>query len=782
MSMKPKRNRLRISSLSAQLSLFILILTTSLLVTIVILNYNSSRKLVHKESIEHAQATLDNTVLRIDNLLNSVETAVENISLVVKDNIDKPDYLYGITEYLVRSEEYLCGSAVAFEPNYYPEKGHFFSPYSYRDGDSIRSKQLGNEDYDYHYMDWYQIPKLLNKPYWSEPYFDQGGADAIMTTYSYPLYDDNGKLFAILPADISLELFAEEINSIKTYSNAFNAMIGRGGTVLVHRNKDFILNKTLFEIALYYNDSLTLQAVHDMVDGKRGMVEYNYGEERFLFYAPIQATGWSAIVSCMHSDIFAKVYDMRTKVMMVAIPGLILLVILCYLLIRYMMHPLNEFAHSAMEIARGNFSVKLPHRNNSYEMKTLYKSFSFLQNSLQNYIDELQLATINKERIESELRIARDIQMGMVPKIFPPFPEREDVDLYAKLIPAKEVGGDLYDFFIENNKLHFIIGDVSGKGVPASLVMSVTCRLFRTVASSIHEPSGIMKALNDALSESNESNMFCTAFVGVMDFNTGVLKYCNAGHNPPVIIDVEGNTTMLPVIPNLALGIWKDFDFEDQEIMIKKGSNIFLYTDGVNEAENVNKELFGEERMIECLAKYHSKSPRIIVEEMLNAIKAHAADTEQNDDITILCCKLTLNEDIAPDSELVMRNDTADILLMAEFIDGVCEKYQLPMDIGFSLNLALEEAVANVMKYAYPEGEVHDIVLSVKLTDNRLMFKLIDTGKPFDPTIVPDADVNLSAEERQIGGLGIFLVRQIMDSVEYRRIDGKNILTMIKLL
>lgn len=372
--------------------------------------------------------------------------------------------------------------------------------------------------------------------------------------------------------------------------------------------------------------------------------------------------------------------------------------------------------------------------------------------------------------------------MGMVPKIFPPFPEREDVDLYAKLIPAKEVGGDLYDFFIENNKLHFIIGDVSGKGVPASLVMSVTCRLFRTVASSIHEPSGIMKALNDALSESNESNMFCTAFVGVMDFNTGVLKYCNAGHNPPVIIDAEGNTTMLPVIPNLALGIWKDFDFEDQEIKIEKGSNIFLYTDGVTESESINKELFGEKRMLECLAKYHSKSPRIIVEEMLNAIKTHAVNAEQNDDITILCCKLTLNDDIAPDCELVMRNDTADIMLMAEFIDGLCEKYQLPMDVGFSLNLALEEAVANVMKYAYPEGEEHNIILSVKLMDNRLIFRLIDTGKPFDPTIVPDADVTLSAEDRKIGGLGIFLVRQIMDSVEYRRIDGKNILTMVKLL
>ena len=776
------RRKFRMSSLSAQLSLFILILTTSLLVTIVILNYNSSRKLVHKESIEHAQAALDNTVLRVDNLLNSVETAVENVALALKENIDNPDYLYGITRYLVRSEEYVCGSALAFEPNYLPEKGHFFAPYSYRSGDTIISKQLGNEDYDYHYMDWYQIPKLLNQPYWSEPYFDQGGADAIMTTYSYPLYDDNGKLFAILTADISLELFAEEINSIKTHINAFNALIGRGGTVLVHRDKDFILNKTLFEIALYYNDSLTLQAAHNMVDGKRGMVEYNYGEERFLFYAPIKATGWSAIVSCMHSDIFANVYNMRTKVMMVAIPGLALLVLLCFLLIHYMMHPLHAFAEAATEIAKGNFSAKLPSRNTSYEMKTLHNSFSYLQNSLQNHIDQLQVATVNKERIESELRIARDIQMGMVPKIFPPFPEREDVDLYAKLIPAKEVGGDLYDFFIENNKLHFIIGDVSGKGVPASLVMSVTCRLFRTVASSVHVPSGIMKALNDALSESNESNMFCTAFVGVMDFDTGILKYCNAGHNPPVIIDAEGNATLLSVIPNLALGIWKDFDFEDQEIKIEKGSNIFLYTDGVNEAENVAKEQYGEERMLQCLAKYHSKSPRIIVEEILKEIKNHATGAEQNDDITILCCKLTLNEDIAPDCELVMRNDTADIMLMAEFVEGLSEKYQFPMDVGFSLNLALEEAVANVMKYAYPEGETHDIVLSVKLIDNRLIFKLIDTGKPFDPTIVPDADVNLSAEDRQIGGLGIFLVRQIMDSVEYRRIDGKNILTMIKLL
>ena len=186
--------------------------------------------------------------------------------------------------------------------------------------------------------------------------------------FKYAFMAINGNLFAILTADISLELLAEQVNSIKTYPNSFNLMIGQGGTFLVHRDKEYILNKTLFEMALYYDDSLTLKAAHDMVDGKRGMVEYDYGEERFLFYAPIRAAGWSVAVSCMHSDIFAKIDDMRAKVMTVAIPGLLLLVILCYLLIRYTMRPLNEFAHSAMEIARGTFSAKLPHHNNSYEI------------------------------------------------------------------------------------------------------------------------------------------------------------------------------------------------------------------------------------------------------------------------------------------------------------------------------------------------------------------------------------------------------------------------------
>ena len=776
-----KNNRRKIfSSLSTRLSLFILAVTTTLLIIIVALNYRSSRNLVKEESIEHAQATLDNTILRIDNVLTSVEIAVHNISLMIKDNINNPDYMYEVTRLLLENNSYISGSAVAFEPNFYQGEGVFYSPYSYRENGEILNKQLGNKDYDYHYMDWYQIPKLLDKPYWSEPYFDQGGADIIMMTYSFPLYDD-GKLFAILTADLSLEWFAEQVNSIKTYPNSFNLMIGRGGTYLVHKDTDAILNRTMFEEAMANDDEIIFATTHDMVKGKRGMAEYDCGEKTYLFYAPVSATGWSVAVRCLHSDIFAKVDDMRDKVMTVALPGLLLLVILCYLLIKYTMHPLTEFANSAMEIAKGNFAARLPRRKKNYEMRSLHNSFSYMQRSLQNYIEELQVTTANKERIESELRIARDIQMGMVPKIFPPFPKRDDIDLYAKLIPAKEVGGDLYDFFIEDNKLHLIIGDVSGKGVPASLVMAVTCRLFRTVASNIHIPSQIINVLNNAIAESNESNMFCTAFVGVLDLETGLLQYCNAGHNPPIVITADGKASFMPVKPNLAMGLWENFEYQDQEMKIEKGTNIFLYTDGVNEAENVTKELYGEERLLQFLSKHYSNKPHDMVEKLYDDIKLHAKNAEQNDDITILCCTLleTAKPSTSSRKKIVMRNNIADITQMAEFVETLCEEYHLPKDATFNLNLALEEAVSNVMKYAYPDNEEHEILLTVNKENNNIIFELSDTGKAFDPTKVRDADVTISAEERPIGGLGIFIIRKIMKSVEYKRERDRNVLIMI---
>ena len=620
-----------------RLSLYILLVTSTIFLLAFWIYFGQARRSVREEAVERAQVKLDNTILQIDKVLGEVEIAVKNMSWLIADKLDYPDYMYALTQQILRSNPYVVGSAIAFEPGYYPEKGVLYSPYSYRTEEGIRSKQLGSEDYEYHYMDWYLVPKLLGKPYWSEPYFDEGGADMVMTTYSLPLYDSDGNMYAVFTADISLEWFADKVNNIKPYANSYNYMIGRGGAFLVSDRKEAILNESFFAEPLAEGDKNMMEIGHQMINGERGMTKFGRDDKNYyLFFAPVKATGWSVSVICRHDDVFAGVDSLRNRVLAILILGLSFLTGFCYLTIRRLTDPMVRFAGSANEIAKGNFNVGLPVIKSKDEMKTLHDSFRKMQISLVEYIDKLKKTTASKERIESELRIARNIQMGMVPKIFPPFPEREDIDLYAKLIPAKEVGGDLYDFFIEDDKLYFIVGDVSGKGVPASLVMAVTCRLFRTVAAHCHMPADIMMALNAALAENNESNMFCTAFLGVLDLKTGNLQYCNAGHNAPVIIESTGEVKFMEVVPNLPFGLFGDFPYEGQECDLAQGTSLFLYTDGVTEAENKENSLYSDERLLDLLSKQRCQIPCTMVNIVLDDVNKHVDGAEQSDDITIM--------------------------------------------------------------------------------------------------------------------------------------------------
>lgn len=770
-------------SFPLRLSLVLMLLVSLLFVLAFIGNSRSARKYVHKESVERAQSALDNTILRINSVLQLVEITIHNLSWQVLENLDQPEKLYNITNHIIESNDFISGSAIAFEPYYYEEYGYFYSPYSYREGDEIKSKQLGSNDYNYHYMDWYQIPRLLNKPYWSEPYYDEGGGNMIMTTYSYPIYDQQGNLIAIFTADLSLEWFAEQVNGIKPYPNAYNLMIGRGGTFLVHDNKENILNETIFASARSNNATELFDTAHNMVSGNRGMGEFErQGKSFYLFYAPIEATGWSVAVACLHSDIFGSVDRVRRYSYIVGIVGLMLITLICFFTIRRMTRPLIKISDAVMDIAQGNLTTDLPTITGHDEMRTLHDSFANMQQSMIKYIEELKTTTANTERIESELRIARAIQMGMVPKKFPPFPEREDIDLYAKLRPAREVGGDLYDFFIENEKLHFIICDVSGKGVPASLLMAVMCRLFRIISSYVSTPEDVVTTLNETLSESNESNMFCTAFVGILDLKSGELKYCNAGHNPPIMLQPDGGAAALKVMPNLALGIWPGFEYKGEVCQLQRGSSLFMYTDGVTEAESVDKTLYGEQRLIKLLQGQALESPRAITDNVLRDIAIHTAGAKQNDDITILCCQLSKPSNESDCRSIVLRNQIEETRRMATFLEQIGEELNLSPEVSFNIHLALEEAVTNVIMYAYPQDEEHTFTLTMRQIDNRLIFKVIDSGKEFDPTLHPEANVTLSLEERPIGGLGIFLIRNIMQAVEYRREDGKNILTMVKVL
>ena len=403
----------------------------------------------------------------------------------------------------------------------------------------------------------------------------------------------------------------------------------------------------------------------------------------------------------------------------------------------------------------------------------LYYTISNQQNL--NRIEE------NKHKMEGELKVARGIQMSMIPKSFPPYPERGDVDMFAAVVPAKEVGGDLYDFYIRDEKLFFCIGDVSGKGVPASLVMAVTRSLFRTVSAHEKSPQRIVTAMNDSMSDMNESNMFVTFFCGVLDLQNGHLRYCNAGHNAPVLVKAEGNAE-LPVVPNLPLGIMPGMNFEEQEADLECGTGLFLYTDGLNEAENPAHGQFGEERMMNLLQP--GMESRVLIDNVRDAVHAFADGAPQSDDLTMLYIRF-MNSRKTEETErhLILHNDIQQIPQLAEFVEAVADLAHLDVGLTMSLNLALEEAVSNVIMYAYPKGSDGLVDVEAIVRKDSLEFILSDNGTPFDPTAAPEADITLDVEDRPIGGLGIFLVRNIMDEVKYTRSDdGKNILSMTKKL
>lgn len=625
-------------SFPARLSCWLILMTSAVFIIAFMAYYQSARTQVENEAVHHAESALETTILRIDQVLQKVEVAVDNMAWNVEEYLDTPDSLYQLTARLLKNNPSIVGSAIAFEPCFFPEKGIQFSPYSCYEGDSIVSFQLGTEDYEYHYSDWYQIPKLLNRPYWSEPYYDNGGGELIMCTYSKPLYDKDGKMYAIFTADISLEWFTRLVNSIKPYPRSYNIMVGRGGTYLVHYLPERILNETVFSATLDMEDQTVADIGRAMINQEKGMaVLQNDDTLSYTFYAPIERTGWSVSIVCPQDEIFAGLDEMKIKVGVIFIVGIIVMLTCCFHIVRKQTRPLMEFAASAQKIAEGNFQTSLPDIRSRDEMKMLRDSIDFMQHSLITYTEELKQTAANKERIESELRIARDIQMGMIPKIFPPFPQREDVDLYACLLPAKEVGGDLYDFFIDDEKLYFTVGDVSGKGVPASLLMAVTRSLFRNIATHLKSPEVIVRSLNDSIAESNEAGMFVTLFLGIIDLKTGKMEYCNAGHNAPVLHHL-GTGTFLNTIPNLPLGLFQGFEYKKQELQLEPDTQLFAYTDGVTEAENVDQELFSDERLLRLFSEPKpEKTTKEKVLEILDHVHQHAKGAEQSDDITLFC-------------------------------------------------------------------------------------------------------------------------------------------------
>lgn len=638
---------MRSRGLALKLICFILTGTGIVFVSAFFYYYAESRQSVMKYVEESARNLARSTVSRIETVLGGVEKVPLNFAALLSMRRYESGEIPPLTEQMVANNHEIYGAAIAFEPHAFETTGIYFAPYCYRESSGrLAQTLLGNSSYQYFTMDWYQIPKALDQPVWTEPYYDEGGGNIVMATFSVPFHRErNGgsRFQGVVTADVSLAWLNTLVTGIKLYQSGYAFLISQNGVFITHPNSRLIMRHTLFSVAEEKGSDRLRRIGREMIRGGEGLVaiDSNLLSERqsWLYYAPLSRIGWSLGIVIPEDELFADVKRLGSEVTAIGTAGLLLIAIIVMLIAHRITKPLKSLAKTTVEIARGNLDTELPTIRSTDEIGRLAVSFEGMRLALKEYVKNLTETTAAKERIESELKIARTIQMSFLPKAFPPLLGKQGFDIHAVLEPARDIGGDLYDFFkLDEDHLFIAVGDVSDKGIPAALFMAVTKTLLKGIAETGMDPSDILARTNAELCIDNDSMMFVTLFCGVLDLRTGVLRYSNAGHEPPLILRPGRPPAWLDLPPGFVLGAMEDSVFQTREARLEAGDTLVVYTDGVTEAMSPAGALYSEDRLRAEVERGAPLPPEAFARRILASVQQHAAGATQSDDITVLVC------------------------------------------------------------------------------------------------------------------------------------------------
>lgn len=605
-------------------------------------NYLQVRAIVLREVEARARELVSATINRIEAGLRPIERVPANLARELEQIPHDRAQLLHRLRIVVAANPDIFGSAIAYEPRTFEKDAEFFAPYYCKGADGPTLRYLGGDHYRYHDMEWYASPRSLGRPCWTEPYFDEGGGNILMATYAVPFYREvEGRpvFTGVVTADISLTWLQELVANIHVGQTGYAFLISRQGTILTHPEKGLVMKNSLAVLAERRGDEHMMRIAKDMAAGGTGFESVRSlatNAPSWIVYAPLPSTGWSLGVYLPQQEIMADAVALHQRIIAAAVVGGGLLVAVVVLLSLSITRPIRELARVTTAIANGDLDCTPPAIQTQDEVGQLSRSFAHMQKALKEHIARLLETEAARQRIESELRIAHEIQMSMVPKESPPFPDRPELDICAALLPARQVGGDLYDFFfLDDRRLCFVLGDVSGKGVPASLLMAVTQTHLKSLAPACPGPAALLARLNQEVFRGNSLCMFVTAFCGVLDLETGHIRCANAGHNPPFQISADGATSVA-LQPGFPLGICEDATYTEGELILRPGEALYLYTDGVTDAANEHEEAFTEARIPPLLLARRQASARDLVDATLNAIHSFAGAADQTDDITIL--------------------------------------------------------------------------------------------------------------------------------------------------
>lgn len=707
------------------------------------------------------------------------------------------DFTQEVMSRTLLSQPHAFGMALALAP----ETDHnapFKILYGYRKDNRIDQFTLTERDNiqsDYQ-SDWFYLPYYLGKPVWVDPYYDPF-AETAMVTYCYPIKNSEGQVMAVLTCDLTTEFISKLIDRNQMGENGTPFIVTREGVFTAHPNPDYVRKESMFSLSedsAYRNAGLEKTAWdlgRRLVTEDSGFITYHHPENKrpvWMHFQRIPAVGGAAGVFFTERQMIEETVALNHVNMIMAIFGVAFLTLFGLMTAISIARPLKKLSEIAVHLSTGDFKFQIPKIKGSREIIRLGNAFVKMRDDLQNHVKQLTAATAAKEKIASELSIARDIQMGIVPKLFPPFPDHPSIDLYAKLDPALEVGGDLYDFaLLDENHIYIAIGDVSGKGVPASLLMAVGKTLLKSAVIGYQNPAKAVTITNQEMSEHNDACMFITLFCGILDIATGELIYVNAGHNPPLIYRTESEKVeILSTCHGPAVGVVPGIEYEASSVILGPADLLLLYTDGITEAMNTQMQIYSDERLIEWVSKHGKLSSTDLILRLYDDVHDYAAGMEQWDDMTTLAIRGCSSDPMSADSasrifELHVNNSLSELPGIQRWLETCCIKAQIPLQTLAKLQFIAEEWFVNIISYAYPDSHrTQQITLRLWHTAEEVFFRSEDGGIPFDPLSYTPDSINTPLEERRIGGLGIRFIIETADRILYERTGNQNLITFVK--
>ena len=697
-----------------------------------------------------------------------IEGSAKELSLIGEGYEEKrggKNVLEQATVKVFENSQDTLGGGIWFNPYYILPYKKLFCVYAFRNKNNkvVTDDEFETEEYNYPNQKWYKEIKAGIKSrhdvIWTTPYYEKEGSKTIMLTAGSGIFKES-EVVGISTADWDITSIVDKIRNMRPTENSF-ALFGdvKNDCIIVttdpHLDGLELLGQPLNKIP-WYNTNL------------KNITYMDYAGKTYIPYVKNLDNGMVFIVCVPEDELFHFIFLHTAGLLFALILVCVMISVLLYAVLKNnVQKPIDKLIAIANKISNGEIDER-------FEIKNP-EEFSKLASTFDKMTQDIRNITKEQQRINSELSIAQKIQYATLPTIFPPYPDKTEFDIYASMDAAKEVGGDFYDFyFIDNDLLMVLVADVSGKGVPAALFMMTVKTIISNTAQDNIKIEDLAKEINRKVYENNKNGFFVTALIGIINTKTGELVFINCGHNPPLIKRKDEKSEYIKVESNIVLGLFDNAKFEMNKTYLSKGDILLMYTDGATEAMNEKEELYGDTRLKNSLDNVKSNDVKNLVDEIKSEIYNFMDNMPQSDDITFLTLKYKGSTDMTAYEAIAEVSSYGNLL---KYMNEFCEKEQLDMKISQKLELVIEEIFTNICSYAYPDSK-GNVRIEMLNKDGKITVRFEDWGIKYNPLEKEDPDINLSTDKRPIGGLGIFMVKNAVQNIEYEYKDNKNILTL----